>query len=109
MTPFGLRFDGTIFAKELMASRARRWMKEKIFDPLGQENLVFLIQNNRSLIAAIPPEVFAELRAAFRQRSSTDQDIYAWLPADVRAIIENQPNGQAWASAEIKALRQAVL
>jgi hypothetical protein len=109
--PLGISFNAGSFTKSFIGRRAKRWLKTA-FDAIGGvENMVFLIENDKTLIDYIPKEQRYELKAQFKERFSdylkflTDDDVYSWLPDDYRGVIEATQKGREWAYHQIKLIR----
>lgn len=110
MSP-GIKFSGKAFTKSLLGRRAKRWLK-KAFDSIGgEQNILFLIENDRLLVEYLPPAKQYEIKKQFRERYIdylkflSDEDVYSWLPDDYRGLIESHPNGIKWAYKQIAFIR----
>ena len=109
--PLGIKFSGGNFTKSYIGRRAKRWLKNA-FDAIGGlENILYLIEQDKTLIEFIPQEQRYEMKAQFREHYSdylkflTDDNVYSWLPDDYRGVIENHPKGKEWAYKQVKLIR----
>lgn len=108
MTPFGIQIDGQRFLTSLVSKKVERFMRTAIFEPLGRDNLLFLISKDKSYIRMIPPEVLVGYLQGVNKDIAgkfTNEDIYRWVPKEYLAVIESVPEGKRWAMGEIEYLR----
>lgn len=114
----GWDISASKFVRNLTALKASRVMKKYIFGPLGQKNLVYCIQTNRSFVERIPPEVIqAAVQAEFGQITPSQlamaknfdaKEVYCWIPEEYRRTIESMPGGPEWAMREMEILRPMI-
>ena len=106
MPPFGLSFDGAVFSKSFIGSRARRGVQTFIASmELAPADIVYLINNGKSLLDYIPrdnfPPSYSEYSGLF-----SDEEIISWLPDDFRDVVERHPKGKEWAKKQVAELRR---
>jgi len=97
--PLGIGFNPKVFAEEFVARRYKRWLNE-FFTGLGEERLVYLIQNNKDFTDYIPPEKLAAQTRHIDKRFlavATPDKVYSWLPEETRETIESFGHGKEWA------------
>jgi hypothetical protein len=110
MSP-GIRFNAGAFTKSFIGRRAKRWLKGAFDSIGGPDNMLYLIENDKSLIEYIPPAQRYELKRLFRERFSdylqylSDEDVYSWLPDDYLGVVEATPKGSEWVYKQIKNIR----
>lgn len=107
-----IKFNGLKFSKEFVGRRACHWLAN-LFEGMGlrARDFAYLIDGDKRLVDFIPPEQIARWKGqanAHKQYSKlfTDDDIYSWIPAESRAIIELHPGGWKWAYRQIEFIRQ---
>lgn len=109
MPLLGIGFNADKFTREFASRRARRLLKG-FFDGIGNENLIFLISQNKNLVDYIPPDERYAYKSFMQpyggySRFFSDKDIYSWIPANWRDVIEEQPGGKEWASHQVSLIR----
>lgn len=109
MSPFGIDFDTEAFAREYLRRRVTGWLNQ-FFDGFGTDNLVFAIRNDKNLIDYMPVEkkrIFIRNARVYKDYADflSDYDVYSSLSDDWKVLIEEQPDGQAWAYRQIATIR----
>jgi len=109
MSSIGISFDAELFAREFIGRRARRWLKQ-FLDGIGKENLIFIMSQNKNLVDYIPPEekyVYKSFMQPYRDYALffTNDDVYSWIPADWRDVIEAETRGKQWVSQQLPLIR----
>ena len=110
MRPFGISLNSEKFVREFVGRRAGRWLKQ-FFDGIGNENLAFLISQNKNLVDYIPSDkkyAYKSFIQPYRDYAKffTDDGIYSWVPEDLKGIIEAQPNGRQWIYNQLTSIRK---
>ncbi len=83
--------------------QAREWLAKE-FAALGKDNLLWLIDRNRSILEFYPVEKIDSLkRYAPLVR---DADLLTWLSADTLAVLRSHPQGEAWGREQMRLLKE---
>ncbi|GEM_PF-5852827 len=99
------------FAKNLVLIKARK-IVQNVCEGLGRERIAWHIENNKSLVETVPPELVAHLRGLAAQYSwaaqaITEEDFKKMLPEWVKQlVVENGEGGEEWLAAQVKWLRE---
>lgn len=83
--------------------RARRWLAKE-FDNIGKDNLLWLIDRNRSILEFYTAEQSAQLQ----QYAPTfkDADLMTWLSPEAQAVLRSHPKGEAWMREQMRLLKE---
>ena len=111
--PLGIKFTPDRFAGEFVARRARRWLKA-LLDGIGQDKIIYLVQNNKMFTDYLTTEQQAKYRGYgrhYRQYAEffSNVDVYGWVPEEYRDLIETLPNGKKWIYRQLSFIRRAML
>lgn len=82
---------------------AQRWLSNQ-FAELGEANILWLIDRNRSILEFYPQEKIAKLKRyapVFR-----DADLMTWLSPETLAVLKKHPNGEAWGREQMRLLKE---
>ena len=89
--------------RKWVEGKARRYLAEQ-FAALGKENLLWLVDRNRSIVDFYTPEQFAQLQpyaAMFR-----DADLMTWLSPETQEVLRSHPKGEAWVKDQMRLLKE---
>lgn len=107
------KFNPAAFGHTLIARKAERWLKAQ-FDAIGQENMTYIVNNNRNLLDYVPAEMkanwkiqSAEYKEMFPQ--FTDEEVYGWVPQYWRNFIEAIPGGKDWGMRQVSHIRSQAM
>lgn len=106
----GVKIDALGFAKTLVALKAKRAINQFISGLLPAD-IAWLIANKRNLLDFVPQEQKVTWKAqagGYKHflEPFIDEDIYLWLPENIRQTIEATPGGMEWILYQLKEIRR---
>lgn len=111
MAPFGLKFSSLAFSRAFVANHCRRWL-QRFFDGMGLENhnILRLVEEKKGLSDFVSHKVLAYYRAEAKKYAEygklfSDDDVYSFLPDELKLTVEDHPQGKEWAYRQIEFLR----
>jgi len=107
-----IKFNASAFGHTIVARRASRWL-DAVFNGLGREKIVFIIQNNHRLLDYVPGEQKAVWKRQVMQNPEifsqfSDKEVYSWVPVGWQDVIEAIPGGREWGSIQVADIRQTL-
>ena len=107
------KFNAGAFGHTFVARRATRWI-QAILDGIGEETLIYIVQNNRIVLDYLPAQMkvhYKKLSQEYKEifPSFTDEEVYSWIPAYWLEVIEAVDGGKEWGFRQIAMVRQFVL
>ncbi|KKN52928.1 hypothetical protein LCGC14_0607290 [marine sediment metagenome] len=108
-----IKFNAGAFGHTFVGRRATRWLKTQ-FDGLGEERVIFIVQNNRMILDLLPSKLkvhYRKLGEQYREMFSSfnDEEVYNWIPDEWREVIESVDGGKEWGLRQVVNLRKFAL
>ncbi len=113
LIPGNIKFNYQGFAASYILIKVRRYYVQ-FFDAMSDKDLIFLINNNKSMLNIIGAEKLQGLKIQARTFKPLIEQVpldmlYGWIPAAKKSIIEQQPNGKQWIMEQLAEIKKFLL
>ena len=106
----GVKVDALGFAKTFVALKAKKAINQFV-SGLSPADIAWLIANKRNLLEFVPQEQKDRWKAqagGYKHflEPFTNEDIYLWLPENIRQVIEATPDGNEWILQQLREIKR---
>ncbi len=108
-----IKFNASAFGHTFVGRKATRWL-QSTFDGLGRNRIIYFVQNNLVLVDLLPAQMkvhYRKLGEQYREMfpSFTNEEVYSWVPAYWREVIESIDGGKEWGIRQVAIIRALIM